>query len=263
LNRSQQRRSGILFRIGFFREPLRNFRPDALAGNLRERDFTNGRVMLPTATVEHSMSGRLRVRVSALRGDVSYFRSAIEKLSAYPEIAGLRANPMTGSIVIEHETDLPWIRKIAAEDGVFDLQEASLPPPLPSPPGSNSVIRTGRPAAMEGGSKAAAIGLIGLGAYRATRGDLFGPATENFWNAFGALRILNNPWIALVFGSLGFLQLTRGRWAGSASSLLFYALVVTQMSSSNFGARPRPLSHADRTEATGASGKFGTRHSAV
>ncbi|TIU78452.1 MAG: hypothetical protein E5W13_11120, partial [Mesorhizobium sp.] len=71
------------------------------------------------------MSGRLRVRVSDFRGDVSYFRSAIDKLSNYPEIAGLRANPMTGSFIIVHKTDLPSIRKIAADCEVFDLQETS------------------------------------------------------------------------------------------------------------------------------------------
>ncbi|UVC19342.1 HAD-IC family P-type ATPase [Mesorhizobium onobrychidis] len=93
-------------------------------------------------------------------------------------------------------------------------------------------------------SRAAAIGLIGLGAYRATQGNVFGPATENFWNAFGALRILNNPYIALVFGGLGLVQLARGRWAGSASSLLFYALVVRQISGLNVRTRPGLVLHA-------------------
>ncbi|TGQ39634.1 hypothetical protein [Mesorhizobium sp. M00.F.Ca.ET.216.01.1.1] len=198
--------------------------------------------MLPKATVEHTMSGRLRVRVSDFRGDVSYFRSAIDKLSNYPEIAGLRANPMTGSFIIEHKTDLPSIRKIAAHGEVFDLQETSSPPPRQEPPPpSGSMADDGTPA-LEG-DIAAVIGLLGLAAYQATRGHGLGPATENFWNAFGALRILKNPFIALVFGGLGILQLTRGRWAGSASSLLFYAIVVRQLS----GFSPEKQAPTDRT----------------
>ncbi|TJW39655.1 MAG: hypothetical protein E5W83_30415 [Mesorhizobium sp.] len=198
--------------------------------------------MLPKATVEHTMSGRLRVRVSDFRGDVSYFRSAIDKLSNYPEIAGLRANPMTGSFIIEHKTDLPSIRKIAADGEVFDLQETSSPPPRQEPPPpSGSMADDGTPALEE--DIAAVIGLLGLAAYQATRGHGLGPATENFWNAFGALRILKNPFIALVFGGLGILQLTRGRWAGSASSLLFYAIVVRQLS----GFSPEKQAPTDRT----------------
>ncbi|WP_206523307.1 MULTISPECIES: hypothetical protein [unclassified Mesorhizobium] len=199
--------------------------------------------MLPKATVEHTMPGRLRVKVSDFRGDVSYFRSAIEKLSNYPEIAGLRANPMTGSFIIEHKTDLPSIRKIAADGEVFDLQETFSPPPRREPPVPSGDKADDRNPALEGG-RATVIGLLGgLAAYRATRGHGLGPATENFWNAFGALRILKNPFIALVFGGLGILQLTRGRWAGSASSLLFYAFVVRQLS--DFG--PEMQAPANRT----------------
>ncbi|TJW13201.1 MAG: hypothetical protein E5W82_13785 [Mesorhizobium sp.] len=173
---------------------------------------------------------------------MSYFRSAIDKLSNYPEIAGLRANPMTGSFIIEHKTDLPSIRKIAADGEVFDLQETSSPPPRQEPPPpSGSMADDGTPALEE--DIAAVIGLLGLAAYQATRGHGLGPATENFWNAFGALRILKNPFIALVFGGLGILQLTRGRWAGSASSLLFYAIVVRQLS----GFSPEKQAPTDRT----------------
>ena len=58
--------------------------------------------MLPIAEIEHFMPGRMRVKVRDRRGDLTYFRSVIEKLSKHPEIAGLRANPTTGSIVIQH-----------------------------------------------------------------------------------------------------------------------------------------------------------------
>lgn len=183
--------------------------------------------MLPTATIEHSMPGRLRVKVPHRRGDVSYFRSAMEKLSKHPKIAGLRANPVTGSILIQHETDLPSIRDIAAEGDLFDLQEQSAPPTVR--PARAVRVSEGGSAALDG-RRATAAGLAGLALVQAMRGNALGPASENLWNAYGGLRILNNPFIALVFCGLGLLQLTRGRWAGSATSLLFYAFVVRQLS---------------------------------
>ncbi|MCA1367163.1 hypothetical protein I6F15_07095 [Bradyrhizobium sp. BRP14] len=200
--------------------------------------------MLPTANVEHFMSGRLRVKVPHRRGDVSYFRSAVEKLSEHPEIAGLRANPMTGSILIQHETDLPSIREIAAKSEIFDLQEAPPPRPRHASPPAKAQAADGT-AVLAGGS-ATTIGLTSLAFYQAIRGNALGPATENFWNAYGGLRILKNPWIALLFCGLGMLQLTRGRWAGSATSLLFYAFVVGQLSSSAAG-NPVPTERSSGT----------------
>lgn len=183
--------------------------------------------MLPTATIEHSMPGRLRVKIPHRRGDVSYFRSAMEKLSEHPKIAGLRANPVTGSILIQHETDLPSLREIAAKGDLFDLQEQSSPPTVR--PARAVRVSEGGSAAL-GGRGATAAGLAGLALVQAMRGNALGPASENLWNAYGGLRILNSPFIALVFCGLGLLQLTRGRWAGSATSLLFYAFVVRQLS---------------------------------
>ena len=196
--------------------------------------------MLPKATVEHAMPGRLRVRIPELRHDASYFRSTVEKHAKHPEISALWANPVTASIVIQHQADLPAIRDIATKSEVFDLQEA---------PSSSSALRSNGPTAQrpdgrsaQGRSSsanenaatlatgdAASIGLMGLGALQAMRGYAVGPASENFWNAFGALRILNNPMVALVFGGLGLLQVMRGRWAGSATSLLFYAFAIRQI----------------------------------
>ncbi|APO68848.1 hypothetical protein IE4872_CH03248 [Rhizobium gallicum] len=187
--------------------------------------------MRPTAIIEHFTAGRLRVRVPDRRGDVSYFRSAIEKLSEHSEIASLRANPITGSILIQHEINLSLIREIAARSEVFDLQESSAPLPRPAPSSPNRQVSDRGVTGLDG-SGATEIGLIGLAFYQAIRGHALGPASENFWNAFGGMRILNNPLIAIVFGGLGILQLTRGRWVGSASSLLFYAFIIRQLSDS-------------------------------
>jgi hypothetical protein len=188
--------------------------------------------MLPKATLEHATPRRLRMKVAELRGDAPYFRSVIDKLSGQPGIAALRANPLTGSILIEHDTDVSSIRRIAAERDLFELDEE---PARRLLPGSSMSGGRGRQSSNGGaaefdGRKAAVTGLTGLAAYRAMSGHLVAPATDDFWHAFHALRTLNNPFLALLLGGLGVLQLTRGKWAGSASSLLFYALVIRQMS---------------------------------
>ncbi|MDW6026373.1 hypothetical protein SAZ10_31895 [Mesorhizobium sp. BAC0120] len=202
-------------------------------------------IMLPKATVEHAMPGRLRVRIPELRHDASYFRSTVEKLAKHPEISALWANPVTASIVIQHQADLPAIRDIATKSEVFDLQEApsssalrSNGPTAQRPNGRSAQRRfstANEKAATLATGDAASIGLMSLSALQAMRGYAVGPASENFWNAFGALRILNNPMVALVFGGLGLLQVMRGRWAGSATSLLFYAFAIRQIA----GAGPR------------------------
>src|SRR5262245_29288629 len=87
--------------------------------------------MLPRATLEHATPGRLRMKVAALRGDAPYFRSVIEKLSGQPGIAALRANPLTGSILINHDTDVPSICRIAADRGLFELDEKPARPIAP------------------------------------------------------------------------------------------------------------------------------------
>jgi hypothetical protein len=74
---------------------------------------------------------------------------------------------------------------------------------------------------------------------------MLGSASENFWNAYGAYRIFHNSPVALVLGALGLWQLLRGQWLGSASSLLFYALVAQSLASEE-KAQPNELDKGSR-----------------
>jgi hypothetical protein len=60
--------------------------------------------------------------------------------------------------------------------------------------------------------------------FQVARGQAIGNAAENFWNAYGAQRILGRNEIAAGFALLGIFQFLRGELLGSASSLLFYSL---------------------------------------
>ena len=55
-----------------------------------------------------------------------------------------------------------------------------------------------------------AVGLSGLSAFQALRGELTGSASENFWNAYRAHTHLDSPWFAALLVGLGIYQLTNG-----------------------------------------------------
>jgi hypothetical protein len=74
-----------------------------------------------------------------------------------------------------------------------------------------------------------ATGLSGLALFQVTQGQVTGSAAENFWNAYGAQRLLGRNEIAAGFVLLGLYQLLQGQWLGSASSLFFYALAARQL----------------------------------
>jgi hypothetical protein len=76
-----------------------------------------------------------------------------------------------------------------------------------------------------------ATGLTGLALFQVTQGQLTGNAAENFWNAYGAQRILDRPEIVAGFVLLGIVQVLRGQLFASASSLFFYSLITRQLAS--------------------------------
>jgi hypothetical protein len=184
--------------------------------------------MMPTAFLEHQLPGRVRLKISSKRGDVSFFQSIVQRLVDHPDIDELSANPQTGSILILHSGDVDAIAHFAAQRGIFEMRRRE---PISAP--ARAKKSTDAAALEVRPLTAAAVGLSGLGLYQITQGQPLGSAVENFWNAFGAYRILKNP--ALAFGLVGFglYQLMRGQLLGSASSLFFYALVAHHIASEN------------------------------
>jgi len=181
--------------------------------------------MTPTATIQHQIPGRLRLRIPARRGDVSFFHGIVQALSKLPGIDELHAIPLTGSIIIHHSGSAQAIAAAAAEQRLFEIGPED-PKKAPAP--------STRP--YSGLRDTAATGLNGLALFQVARGQLTGNAAENFWNAYGAQRILGRPEIAAGFVLLGIVQVLRGQLLGSASSLLFYSLITRQLASFDRGA---------------------------
>lgn len=171
----------------------------------------------PLATVAHRLPGRTRLLVPARRGDAGFFADVIERARGLPAVRAAWANPITASLLLEHEGDAD---PIARELG-FDL--------APAPPArQRRPARRGRVASVAPlGAAAAGFGV--LATLQLARGRLAGSATENLWNAFTALRTMRRPGLAVVLAGAGAIQLVRGQVLGSALSLAFYAVNARRM----------------------------------
>lgn len=183
--------------------------------------------MTPIATIQHQIPGRLRLRIPARRGDVSFFHHILQALSKLPSVAELSATPLTGSIIVRHSGSAQAIAAAATEQGLFEIGPEE-PKKAPAP--------SSRRQPYAGLRGTAATGLSGLALFQVARGQLTGNAAENFWNAYGAQRILGRPDIAAGFMLLGIAQVLRGQLLGSASSLFFYSLITRQLASVDSGA---------------------------
>jgi hypothetical protein len=170
------------------------------------------------AIVVHRLPGRIRVRIPSKRSDTSFFESVVQKLRPHPGVHELSANPRTGSLLIHHSGEAENILSLAFE--LFELDD----------PGKASkrlravAKRAGLPlpAILDGTAAVSA----SLGFYQLARGRDVGPASENFWAAFGSYRFAGSLGLAATFAALGVVQLVRGQVLSSATSLFYHALVA-------------------------------------
>ncbi|QRM32539.1 hypothetical protein [Microvirga sp. VF16] len=184
--------------------------------------------MAPIAIVEHQLPGRARLRVSSKRGDAAWFASVIQALSRHLEIDELSADPRTGSILIRHQEPADLLELLATETSLFEIAS--------SPDQVNPILSKDRTTApLPELLDMTALGLFGLSAYQAARGQVGGTAFEHFWSSYGSARILRSPTLALGFAGLGFYQLMRGQLIGPAASLFYYALTLHHIAGTGGG----------------------------
>lgn len=178
--------------------------------------------MTPIAILEHEIPRRLRLRIPERRGDASFFQWVVEALSQHSEIEEIVANPLTGSLLVHHSGSAQAILAAATEQRLFEVGRTNRRK-------ANSTTPRTKPTPLD----PVATGLSGLALFQVARGQVAGSAAENFWNAYGAQRILGRPEIVAGFALLGIVQVLRGRLFSSAASLLFYSLVMRQLASAD------------------------------
>jgi hypothetical protein len=172
------------------------------------------------AVIEHMMPGRIRLRFRSQRGDVAFFEQLVQLLSTHAIVAEVRANPLTGSVLIRHSASPEELARLAEQTGLVDPRTA-VQPRRPNQTGAK-VARTGRPA-VPLVSPAAALSVLGF--LQLARGNLLGSAAEHFWHAY-RLHQVQKSWIVPALIGLGLFQLLKGRALAPASSLFVYALLA-------------------------------------
>jgi copper chaperone CopZ len=73
------------------------------------------------ATYLHALDGRVRVRLSRIRGDRRTAARLRAKLRALSGVTAVDANPLTGSVLVEYDS-----ARLAADD-IFDLLDVEPP----------------------------------------------------------------------------------------------------------------------------------------
>ena len=187
-----------------------------------------GTRVAPVAYIEHQIPGRVRLRIPERRGDAAFFQRIVGTLSKLPDVTELDGSPLTGSIRIRHKGPSEAIMAAAGKEGLFEIGKREGEAEPKKPP-EQSGASTTAPHGDAGTLDSIATGLSGLALFQVAQGEVTGSAAENFWNAYGAQRLLRNTAITAGFGLLGVYQLLQGQWLGSASSLFFYALVARQI----------------------------------
>lgn len=77
--------------------------------------------MVPVGRITHKMPGRLRVKVLPRKSDRDYFTSLAGELLKVPGVSNVETNPLTGSVLILHETEPRKIIDYANENGLFRI----------------------------------------------------------------------------------------------------------------------------------------------
>lgn len=75
--------------------------------------------MVPVASIEHQLPGRVRLRVPSKRGDVPFFEKVVRELSKHPSLRELTASSLTASITLHYREPLQPITAAAADKELF------------------------------------------------------------------------------------------------------------------------------------------------
>jgi hypothetical protein len=146
--------------------------------------------MIPEAVVSHRTAHRLRIKVPSRKRDEQYFGFLVQSISAQQGIETVEANPVTGSIVIVHETDADTLLAYCRNNSLFSVIEESAPEPsslhrtiTDGFEGINRQIRNASKGSLNMGG-IAFLALVGVGAYQIARGNFAAPAWYTaFWYA--------------------------------------------------------------------------------
>lgn len=141
--------------------------------------------MLAAAAIAHSARGRTRFKIAARRRDTEYFSAVERELLSAPEVAGVKVNPITGSVLVHHRGPVEAVCAHAEKKQLFQagatperphdllLQRASL---------VDSQLRHVTGHSLDLRSLALVL-LMSIGLVQLLRGQFAAPALTVFWYA--------------------------------------------------------------------------------
>lgn len=146
--------------------------------------------MRTRATVAHRIPGRARLLIAGQRGNQGFFDELSQRISAVEGVRRVRANPIAGTVVLEHDGTFEELMQRSGLHDVIEIAEGSSGPPHADAASAASVTAAyqARPLNLVSGRDlnpmfmaGAAFSLLAL--LQTFRGQVFVPAATAFWYA--------------------------------------------------------------------------------
>jgi len=154
---------------------------------------------LPEAFVAHVSHGRIRVKIPGRKNDRDYFSQLKKYLEPWPGIKKVQTNPLTGSVLVLHTLELKNLDDLKTMSDYSEMLGLfKVAPPETS---DTSVARSlaggfaGLNQSVKGVTAGAVdlptlgfFGLLGVGIWQMSRGDVAVPAITALWYASSILK---------------------------------------------------------------------------
>lgn len=151
--------------------------------------------MSERAHLAHQLEGRARLAIPARRGDVAYFSMLSQQLANAGAVHSVRANPVTGSVLLEFSGTLDDVVHDLEGGAALEVERPSAAAPLAASPVAEQAEQA-PPWRLVSGRELNHMHMAGalfsvVGMVQIVRGRVMMPALAAFWCAVHAFREAN------------------------------------------------------------------------
>jgi hypothetical protein len=79
--------------------------------------------MIPDAVIAHASTGRLRIKIPSHKENLVALKYCGDQFAACPGVLSIEVNPVTGSMLLIHQTTVGEIAEYARSKNLFSLEE--------------------------------------------------------------------------------------------------------------------------------------------
>jgi hypothetical protein len=84
--------------------------------------------MIPEARLAHASAGRMRLRFPSLRANPAALAAIAKRLEGCPGVRTTESNPVTGAVLVLHDSDTKAIAEFAQQNSLFAIRREVNPP---------------------------------------------------------------------------------------------------------------------------------------